>query len=190
MHLTIILSGFIASLVMMGLMQLITLSKIAEADMVRAIGSLITRRLHNCFWIGLAAYLLVGVGFSYLYALFILPMLNDGLLLAPVAASTLAGLAHGGIVGFALVIEVSDRHPVKRFRNAGFQVALAHIAGHIAYGFALALSMIALNGKLGALFSQLGQTPAAIFASVAALIALGLLVLSAWNENSHHNVLP
>ncbi len=190
MHAIIILSGIIGSLAMLAIMQLITLSKIAEADMVRAVGSLITRKLEGCFWIGLGVYLAVGVLFSYLYTLFLLPMFEQGLLLAPLAASSLVGLAHGGIVGFALVIEVADRHPLPRFREAGFQVALAHIAGHIVYGFCLALSVIMLTGRMPQLLEQLGQTPAAIFAAVAGVLALALLTLSAWNENSQHNVLP
>jgi hypothetical protein len=44
------------------------------------------------------------------------------------------GLFHGVAFAFVLVISVAEHHPLEQFRDAGFEVAIAHLAGHIIYG--------------------------------------------------------
>jgi hypothetical protein len=153
-----ILSGLIGSIAMLAVLYLITLSRIANADMVRALGSLVTKRLENSFGVGLIIYLLGGILFSFLYFFIFqkFPRSDPGTL---VFVGTFGGFIHGGLVSFALIISVSEWHPLPRFQKVGFEVALAHIVGHIAYGATLALAYLKLvqgasilpaDGELGA----------------------------------------
>ncbi len=41
---------------------------------------------------------------------------------------------------------VSDKHPLEEFRGADFEVAVAHIVGHVAYGVGVGL-VVAVLGK-------------------------------------------
>ena len=62
----IILSGLVASLVMVFVMQLITLSGIANANMVQAIGGLVTRQRRFSVLVGLLIYFSAGILFAFL----------------------------------------------------------------------------------------------------------------------------
>jgi len=115
------------------IMALITRTGLAKADMVRAIGSLVTRSLERSLPVGVALYTLGGLLFAILYA--------TALSIVPVqgfwpsfGASTVLGFAHGFVMSFVLVVSVAEHHPVAEFRDSGFGVAAAHIFGHIAYG--------------------------------------------------------
>jgi hypothetical protein len=55
------------------------------------------------------------------------------------------GLVHGLVVALALLAVVTKRHPVERFRNAEFEVAVAHIVGHVAYGFGVGLMILVFD---------------------------------------------
>ncbi len=50
-------------------------------------------------------------------------------------AGLLIGFIHGAVVGFLLISTVAVRHPLPEFREAGFNVAVAHWADHLVYGF-------------------------------------------------------
>jgi hypothetical protein len=47
------------------------------------------------------------------------------------------GIFHGVVFSFLLVILVAEHHPLEQFREAGSEVAIAHLAGHIIYGLIL-----------------------------------------------------
>ena len=49
------------------------------------------------------------------------------------------GFVHGFVISFVLIAVVAGRHPVEQFRSAGFEVAAAHIVGHVAYGLGVGL---------------------------------------------------
>ncbi|MFW7380883.1 MAG: hypothetical protein ACOH5I_18855 [Oligoflexus sp.] len=172
MFLHAIISGIIGSLAMLVVLYLITLAHIANADMVRALGSLITKSLDNSVKVGLLTYFLGGIFFSFIYfAIFSLFPLQEAQ--AILFIGVFGGFVHGLIVSFALVISVSGRHPVPRFRDVGFGVALAHIIGHIAYGSVLALSYIAFYQPAGNLPTASEIGPYGIYALV--VIAFGIV---------------
>jgi hypothetical protein len=60
------------------------------------------------------------------------------------------GLIHGIVVSFILLAVVRDLHPLDQFRKAGLEVALAHIAGHVGYGFCVgaAIGFLDIRWKL------------------------------------------
>ena len=127
------LVGIAGALVMVGVMYAIHFSGVAEADMIRAIGSIITKSEKNALLLGSAVHLASGVVFSFIYvgfwSLFPLQGVNEFFLFGVVAGSF-----HGIVVSFILVSVVAGRHPLERFRNAGIGVAVAHLLGHVAYG--------------------------------------------------------
>ena len=131
--LIILATGFIATGLMSMLLSFITRSKLANADMIRAIGSLYTGSYENALVPGLVIQFASGVFFAFAYFMvmnfFFTPTLLSGIL-----GGLFIGLAHGLIVGFALVITVAEHHPVERFRKAGLTVASSHIAGHVVFG--------------------------------------------------------
>jgi hypothetical protein len=179
-----IFAGILGSLAMLFVLYLITFSKIANADMVRALGSLITGKLKGSTLVGLVIYFIGGILFSFLYFyIFRIFPTQETARIAFLGA--FGGFVHGGLVSFSLVISVSGRHPVKRFQNVGFQVALAHIAGHIAYGLTLALTYLNLT-KEQKIFPNLSSfEPYTIYILVAFFLAIIMMSASAIYTQSH-----
>lgn len=105
----------------------------AHADMIRVLGSLLTRKYENALWPGLALHFTAGALFAIPYAIVLsLQLLPSTFGAAAIGA--ILGLLHGILASIILLAVVSGSHPVERFRNAGVDVAIAYIAGHIAYG--------------------------------------------------------
>lgn len=132
----ILLSGFVATLIMIGIMELVTRSQLANADMVRAIGSIFTKSYINSLKPGLLIHFTSGVIFAFAYFLMFNLILPDKLNLGAVVGLAI-GFFHGMVITLALVNLVIKYHPVQRFRIAGFYMALAHIIGHMIYGLTL-----------------------------------------------------
>lgn len=128
-----ILAGLIATAVMSALLYTIHWRGFAEADMMRALGSVFTRNEANALPLGVAIHGVSGIAFAFLYVIVwsTLPVseFRHYLLLGLVT-----GFAHGLVVSFALVILVAEHHPLPRFQRAGIGVALAHLAAHVLYG--------------------------------------------------------
>ncbi|MBI4081923.1 MAG: hypothetical protein HY423_04860 [Candidatus Lambdaproteobacteria bacterium] len=139
-----LVAGVAATAAMTVFMWMVHSTGVANADMVRAIGSLYTRSYENALWPGLFIHFSAGVMFAFFYiALWsLIPHTTFGVF---VALGVVVGFFHGLTMSFVLIALVSDRHPVARFRAAGFEVALAHLAGHVVYGGVLGLVVGALE---------------------------------------------
>jgi Family of unknown function (DUF6789) len=128
-----ILAGVIATAVMSAALYAIHWKGFAEADMIRALGSILTRNEANAVPLGIAIHLVSGILFAFLYVIVwsTLPVaeFRHYLLLGLVT-----GFAHGLVVSFALVVLVAEHHPMERFRQAGIGVAVAHLVAHVVYG--------------------------------------------------------
>ena len=131
-----IFSGIVATLMMIGIMELITRSKLANADMVRAIGSIFTKSYSNALNPGLLVHIASGVMFAFLYFLMFNFVLGDKVSLGSVAGLA-GGFFHGIVIVLALVNIIAKYHPVQKFQQTGFYMALAHIIGHMVYGLSL-----------------------------------------------------
>jgi hypothetical protein len=104
----------------------------ANADMVRAVGSLFTKAYENALRVGLMVHFTAGIIISAIYLHF-LSILNLPGFLSLIFIGGVIGFVHGFVFSFVMVI-MSEHHPVEKFRQTDFQVALAHILGHVIYG--------------------------------------------------------
>lgn len=129
-------AGMVGAASMSVVMGAIHASGYANADMIRALGSLVTRRSEGSFATGLGIHLLSGMLFAIPYTA-ILGAFPAMSLLMSTGLGGVMGLMHGLVMSLALLSVVSRRHPLERFREAGVEVAIAHIAGHVAYGLAV-----------------------------------------------------
>lgn len=137
-------AGIIGTAGMEIFLQRITKSGAANADMSRAIGSIFTKSLETAYGIGIIIQTISGIIFAFIYTLVIVYFNIHGYL-GNALAGLLIGFIHGAVVGFLLVSAVAEHHPLPEFREAGFNVAVAHWAGHLVYGF-LVGSVIGLLG--------------------------------------------
>lgn len=132
-----IVAGLIGTWGMTMVLYIITRSGLANADMVRALGSSLTRSLETSLFPGLIIHFAAGIPFAMLYvgAFGILGLSNLSQL---VLAGGIIGLAHGFAFSFILVI-LAEYHPVELFQQAGFSVAVSHFIAHIIYGLLIGL---------------------------------------------------
>ena len=129
----IIIAGILGTAGMSITMWLITQTRLANADMIRAVGSILTRSYENAFTPGLITHFTVGILIAFVYAAF-LNLFDYRSIVAYSSIGAMMGTMHGLAVTFALVILVAEHHPLEQFREAGAEVAIAHMVGHIVYG--------------------------------------------------------
>ncbi|MDJ0523560.1 MAG: hypothetical protein QNJ90_15935 [Planctomycetota bacterium] len=139
-----VIAGAIGTVAMSILMSTIHWAKLANADMIRALGSMATAKYENSFGPGLVIHFTSGILFAFPYAIFLSLVMEPSFLSMSTMGAVL-GLFHGIVVSFLLLAVVRGLHPLERFRKAGLQVAVAHIAGHVGYGFVLGAAL----GSLG-----------------------------------------
>jgi len=137
-------AGIIGTVGMEIVLQSITKSGMANADMTRAIGSLFTKSYSNSYKIGFVLQTFSGIVFAFIYTLAFVLFDVKGFL-SCAGAGVLIGFIHGAVVGFILVAAIAENHPLPEFRQAGFSVAVAHWAGHLVYGLLVGI-IISLIG--------------------------------------------
>jgi len=142
--LIVIMAGIGGTLMMNGVMWFIHRSGWANADMVRALGSLVTRRYENSLAPGLAIHFTAGCLFAIPYLL-VARTVGQASFAEVIGICGAIGLFHGASMSFVLMALVSQTHPVERFRTAGVEVAAAHVAGHLAYGIGVGIVAAALG---------------------------------------------
>ncbi len=128
-----VVAGIVGTAGMSLAMWLITASGIANAAMIRAIGSLFTKSYDNSFEPGIVIHFISGILFAFLYVILI-SIIAPTSVAAAIGAGAMIGVFHGVAFSFLLVIMVAEHHPIEQFRNAGFEVAIAHFVGHVIYG--------------------------------------------------------
>lgn len=128
-------AGIVGAAVMASVMSFVHERGWATADMIRAMGSAVTGSYERSFKPGLLIHLVSGVVFAFPYML-ILAAFTLPSVWGRVGLGALLGFVHGFVMSFVLVAAVAERHPLERFQRAGFEVAAAHVLGHVAYGAA------------------------------------------------------
>jgi len=131
------ISGIAATVVMTTLLWLIDKSGRVNTNMVRALGSALTRSIETSLFPGIFIHFLSGIIFAifYIYALNLLQLSS---LFSFVVGGGIIGFAHGFTFSFLMVI-LAEHHPVEKFQNASFQVAIAHFLAHLIYGLCVGL---------------------------------------------------
>lgn len=140
----IIIGGVVGTICMTVVMTFIHRAGWANGDMIRALGSLVTKSYHNAIAPGLAIHFAVGIAVAVPYT-FILRAIPTQVTLAYIAIGAVVGIFHGAAMSFILLAAIADNHPVEQFREPSFDVAAAHVAGHIAYGMGVG-AMVAAFG--------------------------------------------
>ena len=131
----IIICGIAGTSAMSFVMWFITKEEIANADMLRAIGSIFTDD-KSAFSTGLSIHYIFGIVLAFVYLL-IISLFQPQSLWAYTGLGAMIGLFHGVAFAFLLVVVVAEHHPKESFREAGLEVALAHLGGHVVYGLAV-----------------------------------------------------
>ncbi len=127
-----IVAGLIATGGMTAFLWAINRTGWTNADMVRAVGSLVTKSYDNGLRVGLVIHFVNGIIFAavYLHLLSTLHLTNWGF---EIFGGGVIGLFQGFVVAWG-IIRFSHRHPVEQFKEADYKVALAHLVGHVIYG--------------------------------------------------------
>jgi hypothetical protein len=120
---------------------------LANADMVRAIGSIYTRSYKNAFWPGVFIKFTGGAVFAVFYAIIggVAPIHSKGGL---ILVMTFVGIFHGLAMSVLMSVAVAEHHPLPEFQKAGPEVILSHLAGHIVYGFSVGMLFALLHPDL------------------------------------------
>ena len=133
-----ILGGLLGTGAMTIVLYIIDRSAPVNSDMVRAIGSMITKSYENSFIPGLIAHIFSGIIFAIIYAL-VIDFLNPSDFATVVGYGTALGMFHGAAVGLMLVVSVAEHHPLEKFQKVGISVAVAHWIAHVIYGLVIGL---------------------------------------------------
>lgn len=108
----------------------------ANGDMVRALGSLITRKYENSLKPGLAIHLVSGVVFALIYVFVwsMFPDISSASVARHIQLGAFCGFAQGLVTSISLVVFVAEHHPLEQFRVTGINVAVVHLFAHVVYG--------------------------------------------------------
>jgi hypothetical protein len=128
-----LVAGLLGMAAMELVMWLICRRGWAKGNMIVALGSLITRRRENAFFVGGVTHVIAAFAFALIYTI---AMVNLGLAHFPASLATGLGFGalHGMVVTLGLVWVVAEQHPLEEFQDAGLAIGVSHIAGHVAYG--------------------------------------------------------
>jgi len=131
--LTSLAAGVLGGLAMEAMLWIIGRAGWAKADMIVALGSLLTKSRDNAWRVGALVHFMSAIGFALAYvalmmALHVTQMPRSMMLGAAV------GFGHGLIVSLGLVWVVAEQHPLEEFNDAGLAIGLSHIVGHVVYG--------------------------------------------------------
>ena len=136
---TIFLSGIIAT-TGITLFLFVFSRKFANVDIVRVLGSYITKSDENAFRVGIILHYVWGILFALVYTLilgFIDPPKNLNILLI----SSLTGVFHGIVASFMMIIFVAEHHPLEKYRRKGLASAAIYLIAHIIYGLLVGVTI-------------------------------------------------
>lgn len=131
--LTALTAGVLAGVAMEVVLWALGRAGWAKADMIVALGGLLTRSRESAWRVGAIVHAAAAIGFAVLYTLL---MLKLGYTAMPTSMmlGLGVGFVHGLIVSLGLVWVVAEQHPLEEFSEAGLAIGLSHIVGHVVYG--------------------------------------------------------
>jgi len=135
---TALIAGVLGVIAMEVAMWLITRKGATRANMVVALGSLITRSREHAALVGAILHVLSGMIFALLYA-WVMWKFGITHVRSSLTAGALFGTLQGVMVSLMLVWVVADRHPLEEFKEADLAIGLIHVVGHMAFGAVVGL---------------------------------------------------
>lgn len=147
------LAGFAGVIVMTVFLRRSRFFSLPETQMIRAIGSMLTKDPKTALVPGFIVHMGFGIVFAYIYQLFLstAPGMEPGAIRfwVLVIVCTMMGAVHGLIVTLFLVISVAQYHPVEEFRKLEAGDMAAHVIGHVVYGLTVGVMLAWLPRVLG-----------------------------------------
>ena len=131
--LTVLVAGVLGGAVMEGALWLIGRAGWAKADMLVALGSLLTKSREQAWRVGAVLHVISAIGFATAYTLLMLKLELTHMPLSMMLGFGV-GVVHGLIVSLMLVWIVAEQHPLEEFNEATLAVGLAHLVGHVVFG--------------------------------------------------------
>lgn len=128
------LSGIVGAIAMVAFLYALHALRVINGDMLKAVGSWMTRKDEGSLQVGLLLHLLIGALFGYIYV-GIWVYVDTVRYIDFLFSGILFGFAHGVAFSIAMVILVAEHHPIPRFRKAGFGIALGHLVAHVVFGW-------------------------------------------------------
>ena len=133
------IAGLVGVLIMTIFLRRAKLFHLPETQMIRAIGSMITKNVDTALLPGTVIHVIGGIVFAYCYAILLSTAPQTDNKAVVVVVCVVIGFVHGLIVTLFLVISVSQYHPVERFRRLNPGDMAAHVIGHLSYGLTVGL---------------------------------------------------
>ena len=131
--LTALVAGVLGGLAMEGVLWLLGAAGWAKADMIVALGSLLTKSRDNAWRVGAVLHFISAIGFAVVYTMLMVTLGYTGMPAAMMLGAGV-GFGHGLLVSLALVWIVAEQHPLEEFNEAGLAIGLSHILGHVVFG--------------------------------------------------------
>lgn len=135
---TVFIAGVLGGMAMEGTLWLIGAAGWAKADMIVALGGLLTKRRDNAWRVGAFVHAVAAILFAILYTLLMVQLGTTAMPISMLLGGAV-GFIHGLIVSLGLVWVVAERHPLEEFNEAGLAIGLSHLVGHVVYGLVVGL---------------------------------------------------
>jgi uncharacterized membrane protein (DUF485 family) len=117
-------------------------------NMVRVLGSFVTKSRETGVLAGTIIHLVFGVVFGVLYA-WILVLIGAAAFPNSLFAGLGMGFAHGLLSSYAMMFVMDEKHPIGKYRNATFSIGLLYLIAHGIYGAVMGLSVGILFAAIG-----------------------------------------
>jgi len=133
------IAGLIGVIVMNIFLRAVKIFNVPESQMIRAIGSIVTKNADTAMVPGTILHAIGGLFFAYVYYVLIhfTPEISnemEGGAVIFMFICGLIGIVHGLLVTLFLVISVAQYHPLERYRSMEPSDMAAHVIAHGAYG--------------------------------------------------------
>jgi hypothetical protein len=136
-----LLGGLLGTLIMTLSLLMPKWLGIGNVDVVRAVGALITRKVHHAFVPGVIIHFISGIFFAYVYSLI--------LFLSHIPFNAMTGLMmgtlHGVVVMLLVSIVIMEHHPIAYYHKRGPMTGFAQLMAHMLYGLVVG-SVVQLMG--------------------------------------------
>lgn len=135
-----VIIGILATAGMTTFLWILNAARIADVDMIKAIGSFYTRNEDNALLPGTLVHFSSGIFFTFVYIFLfhIFPSTDKDPFIYVLFGGGL-GFGHGIVTSMFLVMMISDFHPLERYKRAGFKVAVFHFLAHVIFGLIIGI---------------------------------------------------